>query len=133
MPTPPPDERMLTELDFVRLRKLLAQRPLPQLAALLSDAEVVPARAIPADVITMNSAFMVTDPETQQSQRLVLCYPQGADPRAGRISVLSPAGLGLIGLAAGALGRWSGPDGTSTQARIDTVLFQPEATGDYVT
>jgi regulator of nucleoside diphosphate kinase len=126
-------ERKLTELDFTRLRKFTAAGAMRPLADLLDEADVLPAQAIPADVITMYARFVVRDVRTQRRHLLALCYPLDADPGKGRISVLSPAGIGLIGVAVGALAGWISPNGESTVVRIEEVLFQPEASGDYVT
>lgn len=127
-------ERVLTELDAARLRKLRpGGLPLPPLTHLLDEADVVAPQAIPADVVTMYAQFVIHDERTGQRQTLVLCYPADAEPAQGFISVLSPAGLGLIGLPVGAQARWAGPGGEETVARIEAIQFQPEATGDYLT
>ena len=126
-------ERNVTELDFVRLKKFTAAGAMPQLDDILDEAEVVPAQAIPADVVTMNAKFVVRDLKLQRRQILVVCYPADADPTKGCISVLSPAGMGLLGLPRGAVARWIGPGGEESVAQIEDVLFQPEAIGDYVT
>ena len=126
-------ERKLTELDFTRLNKLTAAGAMPQLADILDEADVVPAQAIPADVVTMYAQFVIRDVKVQLRQILALCYPPDAEPAKGFVSVLSPAGLGLIGLPVGSLARWVGPGGVESVAQIEEILFQPEATGDYVT
>ncbi|HET8746739.1 MAG TPA: GreA/GreB family elongation factor [Ramlibacter sp.] len=128
-----PAERKLGELDFVRLGKFTAAGAFPQLADILKEAEVVPPHAIPRDVVTMYSRFVIRDLKLLRRQILVLCYPNDAEPATGFISVLSPAGLALIGLSVGAIARWTGPSEQETVAQIETVMFQPEATGDYVT
>lgn len=124
-------ERKLTELDFTRLMKLIAAGS--QLADMLDEAEVVPGPAIPADVVTMYAQFVIRDLKMQRRQMLVICYPQHADAAKGCVSVLSPAGMGLLGLPVGAIARWVGPGGEESVAQIEEILFQPEATGDYVT
>lgn len=126
-------ERRLTELDFVRLSRFTAAGLMPQLRGVLDEADVVPARAIPPDVVTMYAQFLVRDQKKQRRQVLAVCYPADADPVKGRISVLSPAGMALIGLPVGATARWVGPGGEESIAQIEGILFQPEATGDYVT
>lgn len=126
-------ERKLTELDFTRLKKITTGGALPQLVDLLDEADVVPAPSIPPDVVTMYAQFVVLDLKLQRRQVLVICYPSDAEPAKGYISVCSPAGLGLIGLPAGATARWSGPAGEESAMQIEKILFQPEATGDYVT
>ena len=126
-------ERKLTELDFTRLSKFTAAGALPQLGDLLDEVDVVPARAIPPDVVTMYAQFVIRDLKLQRRQVLVVCYPSDAEPAKGYVSVLSPAGMGLLGLPVGALARWVGPGGEESVVEIEGILFQPEATGDYVT
>jgi regulator of nucleoside diphosphate kinase len=126
-------ERKLTELDFTRLSKFTAAGALPHLGDLLDEVDVVPARAIPPDVVTMYAQFVIRDLKLQRRQTVVVCYPADSDPAKGFVSVLSPAGMGLIGLPAGAIARWVGAGGEETVAQIEGILFQPEATGDYVT
>jgi regulator of nucleoside diphosphate kinase len=133
MQTPNSGERRLTELDFTRLKKLASRGALPQLEDILDEADVVPAQAIPPDVVTMYAQFIVRDLKLQRRQVLVVCYPADAEPAKGYISVCSPAGMALIGLPVGAIAKWSGPGGEENLAWIEGVLFQPEATGDYVT
>lgn len=126
-----PQERQLTELDFVRLRKLAAGQADEVLDRLLADADVVPGREIEADVVTMYTRFELED-EQGERHALAICWPQDAEPTTGFISVLSPLGRSAIGLRAGAPLRWHTPAGAA-QGRIAAVLFQPEASGDYVT
>lgn len=125
-------ERTLTELDFVRLGKLTGNPLPPALAELLDAADILPSREVPADIVTMNSQVEIEDPATQQKQKITLCYPSDAAPGVGCVSVLSPVGIGLIGLRAGTLARWHMPNGTEGAARVVSVLFQPEASGDYL-
>src|SRR4051812_26959564 len=126
-------DRKLTELDFTRLKKLTAANVTRQLDDLLDEADVVPARAIPPDVVTMYAQIVIHDLRLQRRQVVVVCYPADADPAAGFISVLSPAGMGLIGLPVGATATWTGPGGEESVVQIESILFQPEATGDYLT
>jgi regulator of nucleoside diphosphate kinase len=126
-------ERTLTELDVVRLEKLTGHAPPAALAALLDGADVLPSREMPADIVTMNSQVEVEDPATQQRQKITLCYPGDAQPGAGFVSVLSPVGIGLLGVKSGALARWDMPGGAQGETRVVAVLFQPEASGDYAT
>lgn len=125
-------ERMLTELDFARL-----QRRSGQLTAALKDvcelADVMPSQEIPADVVTMYTQLETVDLRTQHRQKLTLCYPDDAEPNLGFISVLSPVGSSLLGLQVGAVAHWRTPNGEAYAARVDAVLFQPEASGDYTT
>ena len=98
-------ERTLTELDHVRVLNLVrrdarggafrAQRRAVEDA--LDASAIVPSRQVPPDVVTMYSQVLLQDLATGERTSLTLCYPADADPAAGRVSVLSPAGGSLLG------------------------------------
>lgn len=131
MQTPFFPERVLTELDHARLNKLgLAQLP-QDLADELQAVDLVSSQEIAPDVVTMNSELELVLPGQARRQRLTLCYPRDAQPSAGRISVLSPIGMALLGRRVGDTISWSMPNGEACQAELAALLFQPEASGDY--
>ncbi|MDM0016707.1 GreA/GreB family elongation factor [Variovorax saccharolyticus] len=132
MPDTPHGERLLTELDHLRLSKLIDGTSLPALEALLDATDVVDSREIAPDVITMNSQFSIIDADTGRRQELTLCYPRDAAPGTGLVSVLSPVGTSLLGLRTGAVARWRMPGGAEGGAQVAEILFQPEASGDYL-
>ena len=76
-------ERMLTDLDFARLSKLLGRELPPSLADLLAIAEVTSSRAVPPNVVTMYSRVELVDLHTARRQTLTVCYPGDADAGAG--------------------------------------------------
>ncbi len=133
-------ERLLTELDHVRLTNLVHRRAHPAeasdpstgIAAVLENAEIVPSRQIEPDVVTMYTQVQLADAATAMRSKLTLCYPADADPHAGFVSVLSPVGAALIGLRIGAVAQWQEPGGRPRTARVAAILFQPESSGDYV-
>lgn len=135
-------ERTLTQLDYVRLTRLLerAQHPEPERAPagqemenLLAVSELVSGPAISPDVVTMYSQVLLAAPGGGTPYKLTLCYPDDAEPTKGFISVLSPVGVGLLGLRVGSIARWRMPNGSEGSAEIRAILFQPEASGDYTT
>ena len=126
-------ERTLTDLDYSRLTKLVGNRPAPLLDDLLANADITSPRTVRADVVTMNSRVELVDPHTHRRQVLTLCYPPDAEPAAGFISVLSPVGISLLGLRVGDPARWQTPHGEECSATIESIQYQPEATGDYLT
>ncbi|MBS4038130.1 MAG: GreA/GreB family elongation factor [Hydrogenophaga sp.] len=125
--------RTLTRLDAVRLHKLVDRMPSDALDELLAWADTVDSPQVPSDVLTMYSQFEVLEAGADRPRRLTLCYPDDAEPAAGFISVLSPVGSALLGLRVGDTARWTGPGGQRGSARVLTLLFQPEASGDYTT
>lgn len=132
-------ERTLTELDHVRLLKLLRRdasgdRPPLQLGAIedvLDASALVPSREVAPDIVTMYSQVLLQDLQTSQRNTLTLCYPADAEPAVGFVSVLSPVGTALLGMRVGGVARWSTPSGDKKAAEILAILFQPESSGDY--
>ena len=124
-------ERTLTELDFARLRKLASDKAPQRLADLLDAADIMDAREMPSDTVTMYSTVECEDLDTGRRQQLTICYPHDAEPTAGFVSVLSPVGCSLLGLRVGDVASWQTPSGEKGAAQVLSVLFQPEASGDY--
>jgi len=125
-------ERILTELDFARLQSIKGQLS-QELKDYCELADLVPAKEVPVDVVTMYSQMEIIDESSQQLQKLTLCYPKDAEPSLGFISVLSPVGSSLLGLKVGSVAHWRTPHGDTCSAKVAALLFQPEASGDYTT
>ena len=68
-----------------------------ELADFLMHARLVPGDKRPADRVPMNSAVTYVEEPSGARRTVTLAYPPEADPGQGRISVLSPIGLALIG------------------------------------
>lgn len=131
--------RTLTELDHIRLTNLIRRSPAANpadatdlLLSILDNADLVSPQQVLPDTITMYSQIMLADGETGAHNKLTLCYPYDAEPAKGFISVLSPLGTSLLGLETGDIASWSGPDGKRNTAQVQAILFQPEASGDYL-
>jgi regulator of nucleoside diphosphate kinase len=97
--------------DHARLTSLAnaALDALPETAEeLLSEldrARVLADVAVPRDVVRMGS--VVTFETGGERRRVTLVFPHEADIAAGKVSVLTPVGVALIGLAAGSSSpRW---------------------------
>ena len=126
-------DRTITELDFVRLKKLGGGDMPPEISDRIELAELVAPRDIQPDRVSMYSQVEIEDSGSGVRQKLVLCYPADAEPAAGFISVLSPVGASLLGLRVGSVASWKSPKGDACSARVTAILFQPEASGDYTT
>ena len=72
----------------------------------LNRADVVPVEWVPDNVVAMNSYVEFVDSHTGATRRVQLVFPYQADISRGRISVLSPVGAALIGLAEGQSITW---------------------------
>lgn len=128
----------ITKFDFARLKELLAvanefnrtRSDLKALAAELDSGHLVESRDVAATVITMNSHFRIRDLETKEEEEYTLVFPADADVEAGRISVLSPVGTAMLGYSEGETVEWPVPAGTR-RMKIEKILYQPEAAGDF--
>lgn len=73
----------------------------------LSAAKLVPPARLPSDVVTIGSVVAYRDDLTGRSIRVRLVWPEQADISCGRISVLTPVGVALLGLSVGDRFRWT--------------------------
>ncbi len=89
------------------------------LTAELERAVVVESDEIPPVVVTMGARVAYRDEATGQERTVALVYPQDADLEAGRVSVLTPVGAALIGVAEGQSITWYTRQG---EAKTLTVL-----------
>lgn len=121
----------ITEIDQARLRNLVALEPGPDVVDLeheIERATVVDARQVARDVVTMNSrALLHLDDEAMEVD---LVYPQDADDSAGKLSICSGVGTAILGYKEGDAIDWRTSDRTC-RIRIEKVLYQPEAAGDF--
>ncbi|WP_168798500.1 MULTISPECIES: nucleoside diphosphate kinase regulator [Oxalobacteraceae] len=127
---------VISAVDRRRLRKLLASEKPEQshastlLHQKLALARILAPEAMPPDVVTMNSRVLMLEIDSQAEYGFTLSYPWLAtDP--GNISVLAPVGAAVLGLARGQEIYWRRRSGRLTGMRVLTILYQPEACGDF--
>ncbi len=128
----PAGQRVFSKIDYYRLQNILCHQQDPAYAArsaqmallrqMLLQGQVCPCKEVPADLVTMNSVLKL------QSRRgsvftVTLVYPREADDKARKWSVLSRAGLDLIGKRLG--------DPFLRNMQIADILYQPESTGKF--
>ena len=106
---------VVSDVDEKRLNGLavaVANR-MPELAdellAELERARIVKADVMPANVVRMGSSLEYSSEDGQQRQ-VTLVYPGEADIAEGKISILTPIGTALIGLAEGQSIEWTARD-----------------------
>jgi len=129
----------ITDADRDRLEKLLlgtrvwSSRDKEHLQALeeeMDKAHIVGSRDIPGDVVTMRSQVRVKDMKSGTEMDLSVVFPSEADSEQGKISVLAPVGTALLGYRVGDTVEWKVPGGLR-RLKIERILYQPEAAGDY--
>lgn len=103
---------IISEDQIARLERLaeglvgrnpeLADRLMTELAR----ARIAGPARLPADVVTIGSTVTYRDETSGRDQTITLVWPEDADIAAGRASVLTPIGVALLGLRAGARFEW---------------------------
>ncbi|HRJ46109.1 MAG TPA: GreA/GreB family elongation factor [Opitutaceae bacterium] len=101
--------RMLVDIVIKSQPRLRAT--LEPLRAELERADVLPPELLPHTVVVMGSKVEVQDLESGEVDTYTLVYPEHADGAAGRLSILAPLGMGLIGFTEGDTFTWCTPGG----------------------
>jgi len=129
----------ITNLDYQRLFNLINSvrdtmkddlHNIETLEQEIDRAKRIEPRKIGPDFVTMNSEVEVIDLASGRVMTFKLVYPQDADFKNNRLSVLSPLGSALIGYREGDEVEFRVPAGTK-KVKITRILFQPEAKGEY--
>jgi len=125
---------IVSSRDLERIEALLAatpERTLPGKGALIEELDRADIRApheMPPDVVTMNSTVRFAMAVPPKEFCLTLVYPEDADG-TDRLSVLTPVGSALLGLAAGDAIEWPRPRGGMLRVDVLEVVAQPEREG----
>src|SRR5690606_33464109 len=96
------------------------------LAAELDRASIVDAKAISPDVVTMHSR-VVFRLNAEHDIEAALVYPGEEDIFQRKISVVTPVGAALLGLAAGLSLDLVGPRGRALSVAVSRIVYQPES------
>lgn len=84
----------------------------------IDRAVIHASETLPDAVVTMNATVEFLDEAAGRSRIVQLVYPSEADIASGKISVMTPVGAGLIGLAKGQAILWPDRDGDERLLRI---------------
>lgn len=129
----------LTEFDKKRLSRLIEDpkrfkgRDRDQILILqneLERGEIVDSKDMPDNVITMNSKVMIQDLDTREEMVYTLVFPAFSKVEEGKLSIVSPLGIALIGFSVGDTIEWNLPGGVR-KLYVKEILYQPESAGDY--
>jgi regulator of nucleoside diphosphate kinase len=125
----PPIHLLASESDLVASLALQSERRQPLVAAMLLEeierAELHDPETMPPGHAGLNSHITFVDEKTAQARKLQLVMPAEANIAEGRISILTPMGAALYGLAAGACISWPDLDGNERPIRIVRVETAP--------
>lgn len=121
--------RLIGFFDVLRARTALDHPRLRELEGDLKHARVLPVDAMPANVVTMNSTVRLRDLDSGELLSLTLVFPGAAEASRGRVSVLAPLGLALLGARESEELRLPTAK-RDRRLRIEEIEYQPEAAGD---
>jgi regulator of nucleoside diphosphate kinase len=128
----------VSSLDMTRLEALLDDLPFQPSAGEGSEfhlmdelgrADIVDPDEVPSNVVTMNSTVRFAIDQPAQEFCMTLSYPKDVAFGSDRLSVLSPIGSALIGLAVGDTIEWARPGGELFQLTVLELVYQPERAG----
>ena len=87
----------------------------------IDRAQIVPSTQFPSGVVNIGNTVTFRDLGTGRQTTVSLVMPEDANVDDGRISVLTPIGVALIGLAVGSTFDWETPAGDRRWFEIVTV------------
>lgn len=128
----------ITEIDYERITESIASAALgrknPEIADRLMKelkaAKTFPSEKISRNIVTMNSRALLREVTSGREIEITVTYPEDADSKQQKISVFSPIGVALLGCREGDVTSWRVPGGIG-RFKVEKVLYQPEAAGDY--
>lgn len=122
--------RIHQHLNTARKQKTIGDNEAEILLNELHSAVIVEPGEVPDDVVTMNSIVKISFLNTNKTVQFQIVYPDQADIKANKISIFSPVATALIGYRVSDEIEWIVPSGL-TKIRIDKIIYQPEAAGDF--
>ena len=126
----PPIHLLAAESDLVASLALVAEHRLPLVAAMLLEeierAELHAPDNMPQGHVRLNSRVTFLDEKSRRIREVQLVLPANANLAEGRLSVLTPMGAALYGLADGACINWPDLDGNDRPIRIMRVDEPPD-------
>jgi regulator of nucleoside diphosphate kinase len=116
----------VTESDQDRLSRLAESHSVSnrtvadELMAELARAEVIADEQLAPDVVRMGSSLRFTT-DVGHDRSVALVFPGEADVGLGKISILTPIGVALIGLSTGQSIDWTARDGQTHRLKVERV------------
>jgi regulator of nucleoside diphosphate kinase len=123
-------DRLLDLIEGLRATPKAAKLNLDLLETEINEGILVEPENVPEDVITMNSKVNVTDIDSGEKMTYMLVFPSEANISKNKLSILAPLGMALLGYRKGDIIEWAVPSGMR-KLRVEEIIYQPEAAGDY--
>ena len=129
----------ITDFDMKRFNWLISNshrfssldnKHLSKLRSDIMGAVVMQPQEIPSDVVTMSSRLRIKYLDTNEEKTFTLVFPFDADIEQNKLSILASVGVAVIGCRIGDVVEWDvSPE--KRKFRIEEILYQPEASGNY--
>ncbi len=100
--------------DHLKSNNKLSEYNRSKLEYELKYANVIPAKSIPENVVSINTSVQVRDTETLELLSFGLVAPSEAKIKNNKVSILSAIGLALLGYGVGDEVSWEMPEGMKT-------------------
>ncbi len=128
------DVILITEKDLLRIKHVLSFQKSEEFENLeleLDRAKIISDDIVPPDLVTMNSKIKFLNVEDNKEMIITIVYPSDANFSEGKVSVLASLGAALIGLRVNQEIKWMFPDGKTKTLKLLSVIYQPEANGQW--
>ncbi len=122
--------KILKCIDDAKNLKTINAEEAEKLLRELNSATIVEPDEVPVNVVTMNSIVKISFVNTNKQVQFRIVYPDEANVRENKISIFSPVATALIGYKVNDEIEWIVPSGM-TKIRIEEIIYQPEAAGDF--
>jgi regulator of nucleoside diphosphate kinase len=127
-----PDRDRLVEITQAKANTLRWAMFIDELRREIDRARVVEPTRVSPNVVTMHSKVQFQDQARDSHEVYTIVYPDEADLRAGKLSVLSPMGTALLGAREGDVVRVLGSEGPRA-IKVQSILYQPESAASGTT
>lgn len=123
---------IVSGFDLERLDAIigtLGERDIPiknRLIEKLDQAEIRDSQDIPHSIVTLNSTVQFRLSNSKDTLRKTLTLPSRNPQPENSISILTPTGIALLGLAEGDDTTFTLISGDSVTLWVDKVIYQPE-------
>lgn len=130
---------IMTNLDSSRIKERIMReksthqqlsKEASKLMHEIGDAKIVEPSLMPPDVVTMNSVVKLSFGDGTKALTIQLVYPEEANVNEHKISIFAPLAVALLGSKKGSILQWTA-NKKSLNLKIEEIVYQPEAAGDY--
>lgn len=122
--------RIQRSIEYAKMKNSIRANEAENLLNELSSALIVDPHEVPPDLVTMNSIVKINFLDSNRTMQFQIVYPGAADIKKNKISIFSPVATALIGYRVSDEIEWIVPSGL-TRIRIEEIVYQPEAAGQF--